>query len=74
MILIPFCFNTIQFWVQDSYLKGDKHAAARMAKEVEEKRLARLRAAEVSRIKNFVKDRDLSDFDDKSADDSFVDI
>ena len=45
-----------------------------MAQELEAKRLERLRLAEVSRIKNIVKDRDLEDFDHVSADDSFVEI
>ena len=25
MIIVPLCVNTIQFWVQDAFLKGDKH-------------------------------------------------
>ena len=36
--------------------------------------MERLRLAELSRIREKVKNRDLSDFDDQSADDSFVDI
>jgi hypothetical protein len=76
MVLIPVIFNSIMFWIQDNYLKGDKHAAARIAKEVEAKRLERLRLAELSRIRARAKDRDLADFSDKSAesDHSFVDI
>jgi hypothetical protein len=76
MVLIPVIFNSIMFWIQDHYLKGDKHAAARIAKELEEKRRERLRLAELSRIRAQVKDRDLSDFSDKSAqsEHSFVDI
>ena len=34
MIVIPIFFNTIQFWVQDNYLKGDKHAAERRTKQI----------------------------------------
>jgi len=76
MVLIPVVFNSIMFWIQDYYLKGDKHAAARIAKEMEEKRRERLRLAELSRIRARVKDRDLSDFSDKSSqsEHSFVDI
>ena len=51
MILVPIVFNTLQFWIQDNYLKGDKHARARMAKEIERKRIERLKIAENSRIR-----------------------
>lgn len=75
MIIVPVTFNSILFWVQDSYLKGDKHARARIAKEMEAKRLERLRLAEVSRRREIAKQRDLHDFDDKSeSEGSIVDI
>jgi len=32
MIIIPVSFNSIQFWVQDNFLKGDKHISNRVAK------------------------------------------
>ena len=74
MILIPVSFNSIMFWVQDGYLKGDKHYKARVAKEMEAKRLERLRQAELSRRRVIAMQRDLNDFSDKSSENSFVDI
>jgi hypothetical protein len=73
MIIIPTCCNAILFWIQDAYLKGDKHYKARIAKEMEAKRLERLRLAELSRKREIAKQRDLQDFEDKS-DHSIVDI
>lgn len=32
MVVIPVSFNSIQFWVQDNFLKGDKHIKSRVAK------------------------------------------
>ena len=32
MVVIPVTFNSIQFWVQDNFLKGDKHISNRVAK------------------------------------------
>ena len=32
MIVIPVTFNTIQYWVSDTFLKGDKHISTRVAK------------------------------------------
>ena len=29
MVILPFFFNTLVLWVQDSFLKGDKHLDAR---------------------------------------------
>lgn len=31
MVLIPVSFNSIQFWIQDTFLKGDKHIVKRIA-------------------------------------------
>jgi threonyl-tRNA synthetase len=61
------------FWIQDGYLKGDKHYKARIAREMEAKRLERLKLAELSRKREIAKNRDLQDFSDKS-DTSFVEI
>ena len=33
MIVIPVTFNTIQYWVSDTFLKGDKHISTRVAKQ-----------------------------------------
>lgn len=33
MIVVPVTFNSIQFWIQDGYLKGDKHIDERIAKQ-----------------------------------------
>jgi hypothetical protein len=75
MIIIPVTFNSVLFWIQDGYLKGDKHARARIAKEMEAKRLERLRLAELSRRREIAKQRDLKDFDDRSeSENSIVDI
>ena len=73
MIIIPTCCNAVLFWVQDAYLKGDKHYKARIAREMELKRLERLRLAELSRKREIAKQRDLQDFEERS-DQSFVDI
>lgn len=32
MVVIPVSFNSIQFWVQDNFLKGDTHISKRVAK------------------------------------------
>ena len=32
MIVIPVTFNTIQYWVSDTFLKGDKHISTRVGK------------------------------------------
>lgn len=32
MVLIPVTVNSVQFWIQDSFLKGDKHIDTRIAK------------------------------------------
>lgn len=75
MIVIPVTFNSVMFWIQDAYLKGDKHYRARIAREMEAKRLERLRLAELSRRREIAKQRILSDFDDKSeSEHSYVDI
>jgi hypothetical protein len=29
MIVLPVSFNTIQWWIQDTFLKGDKHSENR---------------------------------------------
>ena len=41
MIIVPFCLNALMFWVQDSFLKGDKHMEKRRAEQAEIRRLKR---------------------------------
>lgn len=41
MIFVPFLFNSIMFWIQDAFLKGDKHLDARKAEQEAERRRLR---------------------------------
>ena len=38
MIIIPLTFNAIQFWIQDSFLKGDDHVEERQKGQLEYRR------------------------------------
>jgi hypothetical protein len=38
MVFVPFCCNTLQWWIQDSFLKGDKHISQRIEQQMEVKR------------------------------------
>lgn len=41
MVFIPFTLNSAMFWVQDAFLKGDKHLDARKIEQEELRRIAR---------------------------------
>ena len=40
MVFVPVTLNSIQYWIQDTFLKGDKHIEDRTNKQLEEKRAA----------------------------------
>ena len=41
MVFIPFTLNALMFWIQDAFLKGDKHLDARRAEQEERRRRER---------------------------------
>lgn len=41
LVILPFVLNSTMFWIQDAFLKGDKHLDARRAEQELKKRLAR---------------------------------
>jgi hypothetical protein len=41
MVFIPFILNSTMFWIQDAFLKGDKHLDARKIEQEEQRRRER---------------------------------